>query len=246
MSTVESAVVSKNGPRLLSKQVADVLRERIVSGLWPPNFRLSSEPDLAVEFEVSRGTVRVAVQSLVEEGLLIRVHGRGTFVTAGSEELLLARLESLSEMFMDLKKPFDVQVLKRGIVAGTPRIRRLLRMTRSEDMFQLRRRFVVESEPHALVENRLALATCPEITSVDFTSRTLFGSLKAFGKTVAWGRRTFEAVIDESVATELLIKPSAPLLHIEQISYDSASCPIEHSDIWARSDRLRVTTVLRR
>jgi GntR family transcriptional regulator len=240
-------LVDKQHPRLLSQQVADEIRQRIVSGLCPPHFKLSSEPELAAEFGVSRGTLRVAVQDLVNERLLTRVHGRGTFVTAGGgEELSLARLTTMSEVFLELHRPFEVQVICQGVEPGTAQIRKLLGMGRNDKLFRLRRRFLIDGEPHAVVENRLAVSTCPDLQSVDFTRETLFGSLGSLGVTIAWGRRTFSAVADSAVAAELLTDPSAPLLHIEQIAYDSASRPIEQSDTWARGDRLRLTTVLGR
>ncbi len=56
------------------------LRERIVSGKYPPGKRLPSETDLAPEFGVARDTLRDALRLLEEEGLIERVKSRGTFV----------------------------------------------------------------------------------------------------------------------------------------------------------------------
>lgn len=238
--------ISRERPRLLSDQVAEVLREQIISGHLKPGTQLRSEPELAAELGVSRGTLRAAVQRLVDEGLLTRLHGRGTFVSSGQEELSLARLVTISEVLMELKHPFHVEVLEQGVAVASPALRRLLRMGRRREVFRLKRRFVVEREPHVLVENRVALATCPELLEVDFTEKTLFGSLDEFGVGISWGRRTFDAIADAGVAAEIGAPPAAPLLHIEQVSYDSSSKPVEHSDTWARGDRLRLSTVLRR
>ena len=69
----------------LIRQVADSMRELIVSGTWPVGFRIPTEPELVVQTGVGRNTIREAVQSLVHAGLLQRRQGSGTFVIATSE-----------------------------------------------------------------------------------------------------------------------------------------------------------------
>ncbi|MDA8291784.1 MAG: GntR family transcriptional regulator [Actinomycetota bacterium] len=239
-------LVSRERPRLLSVQVAEVLRERVLSGELPPGARLVAEPELAVELEVSRGTLRSAVQRLVDEGLLTRLHGRGTFVASGGEELSLARLVTVTEVFMELKRPYRVEVLAKEVASPDPAVRRLLRLGRASKVLRIRRRFVVDGEPHVVVENRVSLAACPELADVDFRSKSLFGSLDERGVSITWGRRTFAAISDAAIAAELSAPASQPLLHIEQLSYAGDARPIEHSDTWARGDRLRLSTALRR
>lgn len=70
-----------SNPRPKYLQLADYLRRQIVSGAWSPNYRLPPEIDLAKELAVSRGTVRQAMDVLVNQGLLQRTAGKGTFVT---------------------------------------------------------------------------------------------------------------------------------------------------------------------
>jgi GntR family transcriptional regulator of arabinose operon len=64
----------------LHVQVAQILKERIRSGLWPDGSSLPSEKELCAEFDVARGTIRQALQTLESEGYLRREQGRGTFV----------------------------------------------------------------------------------------------------------------------------------------------------------------------
>lgn len=61
-------------------QIADVIRERIASGEYPPRQRLS-EMKMEEEFGVARITVRKATAALREEGLITTSHGMGSFVT---------------------------------------------------------------------------------------------------------------------------------------------------------------------
>ncbi|MGZ4430117.1 MAG: GntR family transcriptional regulator [Gaiellales bacterium] len=64
----------------LTREVASELRGEIEGGRWEPGARLPGEPELALRMGVSRATLREAVRILVEDGLLRRVHGSGTYV----------------------------------------------------------------------------------------------------------------------------------------------------------------------
>jgi GntR family transcriptional regulator of arabinose operon len=65
---------------LKSERLRDMLRQSIQVGQWKTHDRLPSEPELATQYSVSRSTVREAISVLVQDGLLRRVHGKGTFV----------------------------------------------------------------------------------------------------------------------------------------------------------------------
>lgn len=65
----------------LVQQVEEILFERISSGLYPANSQLPAEQTLSAELNVSRATLRSALNALALRGLIVRLHGSGTFVT---------------------------------------------------------------------------------------------------------------------------------------------------------------------
>ena len=71
---------SKSTP--LYQQIYDELKEAIERGEYTPKERIPSEPELAEKYEVSRITVRRAVEELCTDGYLVKQLGRGTFVSA--------------------------------------------------------------------------------------------------------------------------------------------------------------------
>lgn len=77
----------------LYRQVAGEIRQGVESGKYPPGARLPSEPELMDRYQVSRNTVRLALELLREEGLVVTGQGRGSFVV----ERAPAPLESGSE-----------------------------------------------------------------------------------------------------------------------------------------------------
>lgn len=86
-------------PRLVARQIASALRQRIDAGEWQDAGRMPPERELAQEFGVARNTVRRAVGLLAEDGAITRHVGRGTFLAqsqAGSFAAIITRLEGAS------------------------------------------------------------------------------------------------------------------------------------------------------
>lgn len=72
--------INRAGPALIWQQVADDVEADITSGRLAPGSKLPAEVELASQYGVARVTVRRAVQELRDRGLLVVVHGRGTYV----------------------------------------------------------------------------------------------------------------------------------------------------------------------
>lgn len=238
----------REGPIPLYRQVADAIRDRIRSGRWPGNYKLKAEVDLATELGVSRGTMRQALQSLVQEGLLTQVQGRGTFVRAPKTDLPLAqRLVTMHEILEQTGQSFTIEVLDRKIEPGPERVRSFLDVDSEEKLFQLQRRFVVEGEPFVALTNYVRVKLCPGIGEIDFADHSLFDVLESrYGLEIGWGQRNFAARRAGSLSRLLGADEHEPLLYLEQVTYLSDGVPLEYSDVWVRGEKLRITTLLRR
>jgi DNA-binding GntR family transcriptional regulator len=80
VSDQSEPVFDPTGPQLVYVQVADHIAAQIASGRLQPGARLPAERDLAAELGVAYETVRRATKVLRERGLIVTVHGKGTFV----------------------------------------------------------------------------------------------------------------------------------------------------------------------
>lgn len=72
-------MIDLDGPEPMYRQIARVIGERITSGTYEPNRPVPSESEICEEFKVSRRTARSAYALLVEQGLVVRVPGKGTY-----------------------------------------------------------------------------------------------------------------------------------------------------------------------
>lgn len=102
--------------------------------------------------------------------------------------------------------------------------------------------------PVALLVNYVRGDLAPGIETVDFTQQTLFGFLEnACRLKISHGRRTFGAArtplgIDKALQVEV----GSPLLFLEQITYLTSGIPVETSEVWINSDRMRPAAILPR
>jgi len=230
-------------------QISDAIRRRIASGEWPPHYRLKSEPELADELGVSRGTLRRALTTLIEEGLLRQVRGKGTFVTSTIIEPAIAqKLTTLSEDFRDQGVVATTRVLECRLIEPSRPVAAFLEVPHNGSLLRLVRLRSTDQGPVALLKNYVRCDLTPGIEKTDFTATSLFGALEGtYQLKIASARRTFSAeAANDEVATSLGLSPGAPVQYLQQVTYLVDDRPVEYSDVWIHSGRLQVTSLLSR
>lgn len=248
-ATTVPTAIHRELPAPIHAQISEAFRTRMASGEWPAHYRLKSEPDLAAELGVSRGTLRRALSTLIDEGLLQQVRGRGTFVTATTIEPAIAqRLSTLSEDLAGQGVATSTQVLVSALEVPPRPIAALLEVPNGGSVLRLERVRSTETGPVALLHNYVRADLAPGIDRIDFQREGLFASLEGrYGLTIATARRTFSAeAAGDEVAARLDLSPGTPVQYLEQITYLADGRPIEYSDVWIHSGRLRVTSLLSR
>ena len=76
-----AGAVQPLSPVPLYAQIKEILRARILDGTYQPHQQMPSESEMMAAFNVSRITVRQALDDLQNEGLIFKIHGKGTFVS---------------------------------------------------------------------------------------------------------------------------------------------------------------------
>ena len=241
--------LDREGPTPIYQQIENWIQQQILDGHWPEHYKLNSEVDLAHELDVSRGTVRKAISDLTDEGLLVRIQGRGTFVASNCIEQPLAQsLITFSEDLISRQISFETRVLEQSVERPNQRVASLLSVPPDASVLYLKRVRVVRGMPLILLENHVSIEHCPGIESVDFTNHRLFEALEELhGLTLDWGQRTFEAQVADSALSDALdVADGSPVMYMEQITYLESGEPVELSDLWFRGDHLRVSAAVRR
>ena len=232
-------------------QIKDWILKNIQEGIWAPHYKLAAEEDLAKQLGVARGTVRRALDELTQKGVIYRLHGKGTFVASEQIEhkadsgKFLTFLEELVEKGV----PFETQVLGQWVDLAPAPISAYLNLSPQKDkVFFLRRLRTVGESSIMLLENHVAYSLCPGIEREEFYSTPLYSIIESnYGIKLDWSRRLFEAKLAEGEVAELLQVPEgSPIIFVEQIVYDTKGRCIDCAFFWLRSDKMRLTTVMKR
>jgi DNA-binding GntR family transcriptional regulator len=241
--------IERTGPTLIYQQITGWMRQQISSGNWPEHFRLPSEIDLANELEVSRGTVRKAIRQMIDDGSLVSIHGKGTFVASSTlEQPIAEQLVGFSEALLERNIPYTTRVIRQELVVPEQRIVSLLAAGPAAPVFLLERVRSVRQTPVAYFINQINTRRCPGIETVDFTRYRLFYTLEeTYHLELGLGQRTFQAQsADERVAEMLNISSCDPVMYMEQLLYLRDGQPIEFSMVWYRGNSFRLSSLVRR
>jgi len=240
---------SPNNSTPLYIQLKEYFIEKIKSGEWPEHYKLKSEEDFAKKLSVSRGTMRKCIKSLVEEGLLKQVHGKGTFVASTIiEQPLAQRLVSFSESMKEQNLPYKTVVIDKKLIKPSSRISTLLNLREEENVFYMKRIRHVNNEPVILLENYVSTTLCPGIENEDFEKKALFDVIENnYGLKIDCGKRSFEvAILNKEKSLMMKLPVRSAVLFLDQLVYIKNGMAIEYSNVWLRSDKFKITSILKR
>jgi GntR family transcriptional regulator len=222
------------------------LARDIAEGRLAPGERLPSERVLCQQLEISRETLRRALELLVEDGTVSSSAGRGWIVTDGP--LAPASFVSFTGMGHARGLQASAEVLEAHVRPATLDEAEALRMVAGNDLFELRRRRQLDGAVVALDHSRLPLARCPGLVDVDWSAASLYAELESrAGISADRCSYVVDAVAADADQARLLEVPEgSPLLVNEQFVLDQNGRPIELGRIVYRPDRFRFRAELNR
>lgn len=221
----------------LHERLSDTLRERIRTRDWVPRQRIPSEHDLMERFDLSRGTVRRAIKTLVDEGLLVQRRGQGTFVAEpGVHHPSGERMLSFAASLREQGKSFTTIVLEQLVVPASEQAASNLALEPGTPVLFLRRVRVVADEPLVCQESWLNLSVCPGLDNADFTTESAFDAVeRCSGHKIKFSSMRYSAVTaTQALAVYLRCEAGDPLLSLEQTISLEDHVPIEWSESWLR------------
>jgi GntR family transcriptional regulator len=245
ISTLEKfspADIDKNSPIPYHYQLTEIIRKLISQEQWKQGDKLPSEREFCETFEISRITVRKALDSLEAEGLIQTTKGIGTFV---SEKKYLEKWSGFPIGFTDslARQGFRVetQVLALETISAADKISKELELSPGTFVLFIHRLRFIAQEPILLVSSYLPKHLVPEIEKNDFTHKSLYQVLREdYDLKLDKVKRGIEAVAaTEEEAHLLQVQPGAPLLQIESTSYAPDGKPVEYFLAKRRGDRTR-------
>jgi len=237
---------SKKGSPLYY-QLKDVIVKQIEDGHWGVGDKIPTEGELCELFKVSRTTVRLTLAELVNEGVLYRIQGSGTFVAEHALQGDRPKLLGLVEDFEKKGNKVSSIVLHAASVPVTNEISRNLELIWEESVFKLKRIRLVNNEiiglQDAYIRSNLLNI---KLEHYDFGQDSLYKTLKQeAGIVLTEAVEKVKAVLaDEEIAARLGITAGAPLLYIERVTKTDKG-PIEFTKMHFLPDKFQYVNVLK-
>jgi DNA-binding GntR family transcriptional regulator len=230
----------------LARDVRDRLLRAMRAGAYPEG-RLPPEADLARELGVSRATVRAALQTLAEDGVVSRRRRHGTLINARMLEraVPLNRLLSFRELVDRSGYAATVDPLVRRIEPPAPAAAGALRLAREDPCLVVERLLRADGRPVVVVTDTLALTrlrVAPE--DVPDADSTFAFVAEATGETVDHSVVTIApCVATRSAPAHLELPAGTPYTSLEEVLFSSSEEPVAFSRITVDARRLPLTLV---
>jgi len=232
----------------LHSRIREELRERILRGDWQPQQRVPSESELMAQYGVSRITVRQAMGDLERIGLIVRVPGKGSFVSPAKPFQELDRLQGFAEAMRELGHATANRLLRLRSVEADERVAQRLALPAGSKVTELQRVRLLDGRPLSVDLSWLPHELGTRLRPVDLVSHDVFRLLEhELGAPLGHADLVLDAVAaDDDVAALLELPPGAPVLRIERLTHDGRGRPIDYEHLHCRCDAFQYRLRLHR
>lgn len=239
--------LSTSSPSPLYHRVLVTIREQIEDGTLNPGEQLPSEAQMCEEFGVSRGTLRRAIDELVQAKLIYKAHGVGTFVTESSIDLSLNALRGLVEELKAQGHDPEVRCLHRAIQLATPVIAEALQIREGEPVVYLKRLISSDGDALALTETYYPYKLCSALMEADPEVKIYEFLEQELGLKIDYAEQQITpAVASEEEAHTLSIPKDSLLFDMQWITYLDRGVPVFTGRSRLRADKYTMKVLLYR
>ncbi len=227
-------------------QLTRIFLEEITALRWKLGQKIPTEEELCKKHDVSKITVRQAINNLASDGYLMKLQGKGTFVTSVLPVVGLSmRTRFTEEMFGEEVKA-EKEILFRGNQGPPHDVRAYLRT--EDNIYLVLCKRTVNGEPAYLDESFIPYYMLPDIEQIDFAHISLYSILQEKGlKKIFKVIQTVEVLqaLGES-ARNLDLTEGIPVLAVHRLLLSSDNTPVGYTRFLGRSDRYKFQTEFER
>ncbi|MGL5701337.1 MAG: GntR family transcriptional regulator [Kluyvera sp.] len=225
-------------------QLVNAIKLAVSEGQLHPGDVLPSERALVEMLSIARGTARKALQQLLEEGILVRNHGSGTFIAPHVRQSL-PLLESFSEMAMANGGKAQSELVGYLRRASAPEERRVLQLEEGKhEVVELTRLRKING---IAVSLQMAILPAHLLDNISELDESLYLHLEKKGSPVLRATQSFSAVsADSKLAYFLNLREHEPLLLATRTGFTNKNKPVEYTRTWCLNEYYDFTIELHR
>ena len=238
MVAVTGGMCNPASPVPLYAQIRESLRARILDGTYRGDGRIPSENDMVKTYGVSRITVRQALNDLQKEGLIFKIHGKGTFVARPKAVQNLMRLEGFGEAMSAAGHETHSQVLGHRIMRPGSHIAARLALDEASEVMEIRRIRYLDRDPISLDVTYVPVDLGQRLIREDLPRRDIFLILESdYGLRLDRAELRIDATLaDAALAQALAVQEGSPVLRIERLTMAIPERPVDFEYLYYRGD----------
>ncbi len=229
----------------LYARIQEYIAELILSGKLAPDTKIQSERDFSDDLGVSRMTVRRALTELVNEGLLERKHGSGTYVAKPKITYESSELANYALAMQRRNIAAASQLLEFGEVIASRRLAESLQIEIGSPIYRVAMLRFANRVPVILERVFIPCTRCPGLEEWNLEKSSV-QDLLTDAYHIPLGRisQTVEAVVAvDTVAQQLRVEEGFPVLMLSRVMYErGAETPVLFSQDFLRGDYARIHT----
>ena len=222
-------------------QIHNQIKARIEAGEWVVQKRLPAERELSETFNVSRMTLRQAIQTLVDEGLLERRVGSGTYVAEKKVSERALGMTSFTELMAATGRVAKTKTISYKLTSPSASEVSRLQLSEGEEVLVMERLRMGDNEPILLERTTLPASLIHNFSRRDLTE-SLYITLEDAGIQPGRAEQTISATLANERLSELLqIKRGDAILNVRQVSFDQNERPFEYVRSYYVGERFEFT-----
>jgi len=240
--------VSKISPLPLYYQIKNIIREMIENEEIKPGEMLPAERELCEIQGVSRMTVNKAIMDLVNEGIVYREQGKGTFVAVPKEKHEISKLKGFTEEMESKGLKSSTHILSFIVKPATKQLKIVLNLQANESsVIEIIRLRITNEEPLAIETAWIPNNIFKGLTEDVIEGKSLYSIFREkYAVDLAMAKQTIEPIIlNEYEANLLKQKENSVALMFKRTTYLKDGSPIEHTNAIYRSDRYKYEIILK-
>lgn len=240
-------LVDKSSQIPLYTQLADIIKEMINNKELQEGHYLMSERDICKIQNISRMTVNKAIISLVNEGILERRQGKGTFVSYKKQNLTYAKMQGFTEIAQNKKLNVKNKILKFELKIPSNKVKEYLQLEDIDSLvFQIERIRFIDDEPTILEKIYIPEYMCPAL-SEDLVSNNSIYKLyreKYLHKTQIAKQVINPIILNKSQSKTLNVDSNTLALKIDRVVFTDKDEVLEYTSSLFITDKHQYEIIL--
>ncbi len=225
-------------PVPLYTQLKALLRNRILNGTYAPHSQMPSESELGNLHNVSRITVRQALSDLQKEGLIFKIHGKGTFVAKPKAFQNVSKLQGLSEAMSQMGYEVINHLRSFKFIPASTVVAERLNIAEGTQVAEIKRVRLINREPVSLEVTYVSQQLGEQLQKADLVARDIFLIIENdCGTPLGRADLAIDAILAETELTNALnVEEGSPIMRIERLTHAADGTPMDFEYLYYRGD----------